>query len=121
MNSTQIDTIISGFESYINQIEGTGPPNSRKSPRSAGTAKDKFIKLYNENNIEEKNKLIKQMNDIETGTYKDFDKYVKYYNDNIESKFPGVIGGPKRATGGKKSRRLRLKSNRKTKKRCKKM
>jgi len=56
------------------------------------------------------------MNEIEPGIYNDFDKYVDYYNNNLKSKFSGVFGGPKSATGGKKSRRLRLKSNRKTKK-----
>ena len=118
LKKSQIDTIISEFESYINYIH---PTTARQSPRSAQKYKELYKTLYIEKKIENKNKLIKQMNDIETGTYKDFDKYVKYYNDNIESKFPGVIGGPKSATGGKKSRRLRLKSNRKTKKRCKKM
>ena len=119
INPTEINKIIKEFESIINQIDG--PPISRKSPRSAGIAKEKFIKLYNNNNIEEKNKLIKQMNEIAPGTYKNFDEYIKYYNNNLKTSFPGIpFGGPKNATGGKKSRRLRLKSNRKTKKRCKK-
>ena len=113
LNKSQIDKIISDFESYINYIHST---TSRQSPRSAKKYKDLYKTLYIENEIENKNKLIKQMNDIEPGTYKDFDKYVKYYNDKIESKIPGVFGGPKSVTGGKKSRRLRLKSNRKTKK-----
>lgn len=120
LTSTQIYNIRKEFDGYINQIEGTGPPNSRKSPRSAVTATNNFTTLYNDNNIEDQNKLIKLVNNIDPGTYNDFQTYVDYYNNNIKRNF-AEIGGPKRATGGKKSRRLRLKSNRKTKKKCKKM
>jgi hypothetical protein len=131
LTSTQINKIIADFEGFINQIDGTRPSNSRKSPRNVGTAEDNFRTLYSNNNIEDKNSLIKEMNKLEPEKYNDFQKYVDYYNkklkpkdnvksnDNIKRHFAG-IGGPKSATGGKKSRRLRLKSNKKTKKRCKK-
>ena len=112
MNSTEITKIRNKFETYIGQIDKPAGRSSRADP------KQHYETLYNENNIEDKNELIKKMNDIERDTYPDFDKYVTYYNDNIKKKsnFSGLFGEPKSATGGKKSRRLRLKSNRKTKK-----
>ena len=112
MNSTEITKIRNKFETYIGQIDKPPGRSSRADP------KQHYETLYNENNIEDKNELIKKMNDIERDTYPDFDKYVTYYNDNIKKKsnFSGLFGEPKSATGGKKSRRLRLKSNRKTKK-----
>ena len=119
LTPNQVNSIIKEFESVITQIDGT--QNSRKSPRSANDPKTKFINLYIEKEIENKNGLIKRFNEIEPSTYKNFDKYVKYYRDNIQSNFPDMpFARPKSANGGKKSRRLRLKSNRKTKKRCKK-
>ena len=117
LTSTQINKIITKFELYINEMNVTKQTEiNRKSPRNVNDPKQKFIKLYNDQNIKEKNEQIKKMNEIEPGIYNDFDKYVDYYNNNLKSKFSGVFGGPKSATGGKKSRRLRLKSNRKTKK-----
>ena len=114
LTSNQINKIISELRNYKIQIEKN--QKSQRSPRSTSDPKTKFIKLYTETEIERKNELIRQMNDIEPGTYNNFDEYVGYYNNNLKSNFPGVFGGPKSATGGKKSRRLRLKSNRKTKK-----
>jgi biotin operon repressor len=118
LTSNQINKIITELENYKIQIEEN--KKSGRSPRSANDPKTKFIKLYTETEIERKNELIRQMNDIEPETYDNFDKYVDYYNDNLKSSFPGVFGGPKSATGGKKSRRLRIKSNRKTKKKGRK-
>ena len=113
MTSKQINNIITEFESVIKQIEQNN--QTGRTPRSTNDPKQKFIELYNENEIETKNKLITQMNEIAPGTYKNFDEYIKYYNDNVKQNFEG-FAGPKRVNGGKKSRRLRLKSNRKTKK-----
>ena len=119
LNSTEITNITKNFDTYIGQIDKPIGRSSRADPKQL------YETLYNVNNIEEQNKLIKKMNEIERDTYPNFDKYVTYYNDNIKKKsnFSGLFGepksatgGPKSATGGKKSRRLRLKSNRKTKK-----
>lgn len=122
LNRTQIDDIIRKFDSFIKLIDE--PQNSRKSPRTTGSASDPIIKfknLYTDKNIEEKNGLIKEINKIIPRPYNNFDRYVNYYNNNLKSNFPGIpFARPKSVNGGKKSRRLRLKSNRKTKKRGRK-